>query len=134
MKRLRSLITTLFRRARRVEPMTRYTRRYGAGKAFLFNSVRETRHCSDRYQLNIVTQIQGRPVLPRYHVEGPFRSFRASSLADAEYLATALNNMTDEQQMTALEAATANRIWRPQNDGRHRKQHACLVAGGNDRP
>lgn len=63
---------------------------------------------SGEYQIRIVTEIQGRPILPRYYVDGPYRSFRASSLADAEYLVTALNNMTEEQQMTALEAATAN--------------------------
>lgn len=63
---------------------------------------------SENYQIRIVTEIQGHTILPRYYVDGPFRSFRASSGADAEYLATALNNMTDEQHLAALEAATAN--------------------------
>lgn len=35
-------LTRLFRRARRVERMSRYTRRYGAGRSVLRLRVRET--------------------------------------------------------------------------------------------
>lgn len=63
---------------------------------------------TDGYQIRVVDQIQGRSIIPRYYIDGPYRSFRASSRTDAEYLATALNSLTDEQQMAALDAGAAN--------------------------
>ena len=59
------------------------------------------------YRVETTSVLQGRALLvPRHYVKGPLRTFRAESRADAEYLATVLNSMTDEQHMAALAAAT----------------------------
>lgn len=63
------------------------------------------------YRVETVAVLQGRSLaVPRHYVRSDLRTFRAGNRADAEYLATVLNSMTDEQHMTGLGAATAERM------------------------
>ena len=58
-----------------------------------------------KYQVETITELQGAPLFPpRHYIVGDLRRFRAGNLADAEYLAAALNSMTEEQHATALGA------------------------------
>ena len=60
-----------------------------------------------RYHIETVSVLHGLNLpVPRYYIRGPLRTFRAGSISDAEYLASILNNMTDEQHDAALNAAT----------------------------
>lgn len=59
------------------------------------------------YSIRVIEVVQGRNlVTPRYYIDGPLRSYRAASRADAEYLASILNGITNKQHSAALEAAT----------------------------
>jgi len=60
------------------------------------------------YKTETQTVLHGRMLpVPRHYVKGPLRTFRASSRADAEYLATVLNSITADQHMVGLNTATA---------------------------
>ena len=62
-----------------------------------------------KYEVETIAEIQGAPLFqPRHYVVCDLRRYRAANRADAEYLAAALNSMTDQQDLAALNAATAN--------------------------
>lgn len=56
------------------------------------------------YEIVCIDTVQGVRVPPRYMVSG-IRTFRCASYADAEFLRAALNSLTHEQTMAALDAA-----------------------------
>ena len=59
------------------------------------------------YRVETIDVVMGRNLAtPRHYIRGPYRSFRAASRTDAEYLATILNGITNEQHDAALNAAT----------------------------
>lgn len=56
------------------------------------------------YEIVCIDTVQGVRVSPRYMVSG-IRTFRCDNLADAEFLRAALNSLTRQQVMDALDAA-----------------------------